>query len=784
MKRFIIWAFVAWFGITIARAQETLVWEKPVTAYSKLAGWFDVAKVELGKDQTVVTFHIDMPAGRQIGFTGETMLLADGKEYKIKAIREFNLNEGFTVPKPGKMDITMLFEAVPLNTRSVTFTMPGAFSINNIHDRNRPKEGIADTYWRDEKTGDWILGVAKNAVVYDNKVWGITSLRESKGGYAIQAKNCDDILSIIINKEKKGKRVFRINGRKALCSLITSDFLPDYPTKDATGTMANNGYRSGDSVTIVGWYKDMPQEAWKQSGEFEAAYTSVFTDNEVIFSAKLDSLGRFTLRMPIENTQMLYCDWRRCNLMFPVEPNETYFLLKDFAENKTLLMGGNARLQNEYWGNRLRYENVGGYRKVKEYGGLMPYLSACDSMKKIALGVLDEHIMAHPTLSGRYERLMRNSILTETAADLMQARFSAPNHELPKEYVDFVTDNYWNKIEEPFTMTGNRYTTFFRDYTGNLRDRLPQSRDNACRYGLLMAEKEGRISLSDADRIFIDEYAESMDVFIKKVNEAPDSLRQQMVDEYNAGDMVTRMNRLLERDGVQDAVNNTLYLKYFRELSVAMDSLGWSPVQRDMLMATNFYERIDQSRQPLPKVLLDYATETIGLESAKRAVTDLNDKYEAIGKQRISADNFRSPDDVKDLSEGGQILRKILEPHKGKIVLLDIWGTWCGPCKEAISHSQEEFARLKPYDMVFLYLVNRSSEESWKNVIKEYKVTGENVVHYNLPDAQQKAIENHLGVRSFPSYKLFDTEGNLLDVNADPRNLDALENLVKRLSGK
>lgn len=86
--------------------------------------------------------------------------------------------------------------------------------------------------------------------------------------------------------------------------------------------------------------------------------------------------------------------------------------------------------------------------------------------------------------------------------------------------------------------------------------------------------------------------------------------------------------------------------------------------------------------------------------------------------------------------------------------------------------------------MVFLYLANRSSEESWKNVIKEYKVIGENVVHYNLPDAQQKAIENHLGVRSFPTYKLFDTEGNLLDVNADPRNLDALENLVKRLSGK
>lgn len=47
-----------------------------------------------------------------------------------------------------------------------------------------------------------------------------------------------------------------------------------------------------------------------------------------------------------------------------------------------------------------------------------------------------------------------------------------------------------------------------------------------------------------------------------------------------------------------------------------------------------------------------------------------------------------------------------------------------------------------------------------------------------------QAVEQYLDVRSFPTYKLFDTEGNFLNVNADSRNLDALENLVKRLFGK
>ena len=54
-------------------------------------------------------------------------------------------------------------------------------------------------------------------------------------------------------------------------------------------------------------------------------------------------------------------------------------------------------------------------------------------------------------------------------------------------------------------------------------------------------------------------------------------------------------------------------------------------------------------------------------------------------------------------------------------------------------------------------------------------------MHYNLPEEQQSAVENFLKVNGYPTYRLIDRNGNLLDVNADPRNLDALENLIKAL---
>ena len=144
---------------------------------------------------------------------------------------------------------------------------------------------------------------------------------------------------------------------------------------------------------------------------------------------------------------------------------------------------------------------------------------------------------------------------------------------------------------------------------------------------------------------------------------------------------------------------------------------------------------------------------------------------------------LKSSDNLADLSEGEALLQKILEPFKGKFVLLDVWGTWCGPCKEALSHSAEEYARLKDFDIEFLYLANNSPQESWENVIKMYEVTGDNVAHYNLPREQQTAIERYLDVHSFPTYKLFDREGRLLDIKVDARQLDDLVRLLEQLKG-
>jgi hypothetical protein len=57
--------------------------------------------------------------------------------------------------------------------------------IFNIHSADHLPEGIADTYWRNEATGDWLIGFAPKHVIYENKVQDIASQTEKKDAYTL-----------------------------------------------------------------------------------------------------------------------------------------------------------------------------------------------------------------------------------------------------------------------------------------------------------------------------------------------------------------------------------------------------------------------------------------------------------------------------------------------------------------------------------------------------------------------------------------------------------------------
>ena len=758
--------------VVMAGQAQTKVWNDVVTSYSN-ASIVKVTQVAFYNDRTEMSLHVDSRAGQWIRINEKSFLQADGKQYAIKDVTVLKLGEKYTLPTD-MLDFVLIFEPVPQDVQSVYFVEPNGWQIGNIRSASILPQGLVDTYWRNDATGDWLIGIAPEHVIYKNKIYDIVSRKEKKDAYTL---TLDDETTIKVSKYNKGVRTFTIGNEKPVaCSPITTASLPDYPTKDTRTGFVDNGFRTGDSVTIVGWLKNMPPGVREQNPEFTVNYENILTGNQESAYTKMDSLGRFTLKMPLQNTSEVYIDWQRSTVGAVLEPGKTYFLLHDFWTGQKLWMGDDVRVQNELllpvvpsrarpYGAEVPY-----YEKEVD---LMAYWAQCDSVRLQQEADLKAVQESHPTLSQRFLDYEAGYYRMRQGRNMMQARFCVQNSPVPREYVNYVGESFWKKAPKPYTLY-SYFSTMNRDFI----DQAERDKGNVdIAVVLKRFEKEGKLVMTDEEKTILARYEKELPQVLADINAAETNEEKEKVAEaFNTSETVTKMDALLERNM---PLLNTFG---FQNLVDIVDSLGGDRMIRDIILAQRLIQRIDGTRMPLDSTVLAFAEENIQLPFALTAVKTLNDKYLAIQQRDISkSPSLKTADDVANMSDGEKIFRKLIEPYKGKIILLDVWGTWCSPCKEALSHSQEEYERLKDYDLIYLYLANRSSDESWKSVIKEYEVLGDNVVHFNLPNNQQQAIEHFLNVTGFPTYKLIDRDGTILDVNADPRHLDSLARLLDQM---
>lgn len=154
-------------------------------------------------------------------------------------------------------------------------------------------------------------------------------------------------------------------------------------------------------------------------------------------------------------------------------------------------------------------------------------------------------------------------------------------------------------------------------------------------------------------------------------------------------------------------------------------------------------------------------------------ITHLIDEVKAY-HEKLEAD---FSDKVKFVKNRGEIdnFEELVSQFKGKQLYIDIWATWCGPCKDQFKHGKELKKLLAEKDVEILYVsidVDKY-DERWKEMIKFYDLDGN---HIRVDESLKSSIYKMYGGEiSIPKYIIVDEVGEIVDLNApSPSEIEEL----------
>lgn len=100
------------------------------------------------------------------------------------------------------------------------------------------------------------------------------------------------------------------------------------------------------------------------------------------------------------------------------------------------------------------------------------------------------------------------------------------------------------------------------------------------------------------------------------------------------------------------------------------------------------------------------------------------------------------------------------ENLKGKVIYIDFWTTWCGPCKKEMEHSRKLKEQFKGEDIVFVYisLDDEKDKDMWQWFIRQNKIEG---IHLIAKGGFDSEIAKAYNVTGVPTYYLIDKNGRI-----------------------
>lgn len=151
-----------------------------------------------------------------------------------------------------------------------------------------------------------------------------------------------------------------------------------------------------------------------------------------------------------------------------------------------------------------------------------------------------------------------------------------------------------------------------------------------------------------------------------------------------------------------------------------------------------------------------------------------NDKL----KSKLDANKTKTGFTVNQLkkSVGDELFDSMIARFKGKVIYVDFWATWCGPCVSGIKEIAPLKEEMKDKEVVFLYITGETSPlKTWENSIPNIK--GE---HYRVTTDEWNYLTQKFNISGIPHYVLVNKNGEVVNPKLGHNSNESLKVILEK----